>query len=101
MRALNVNGFEHPMSVMEETRVTAPPSVVDMNLAAPMDRRTDVELKQNRIAALLQEVGCDGLLVLQPDNFAWLTGGGSARGILDPDTLPGLYLTADARWLLA
>jgi len=31
-------------------------SVVDMNLAAPMDRRTDVEVKQGRIAALLQEV---------------------------------------------
>jgi hypothetical protein len=89
------------MSVMEETRVTAPPSVVDMNLTAPMDRRTDVEAKQARIAALLQEVGCDGLLVLQPDNFAWLTGGASARGILDPESLPGLYLTADARWLLA
>jgi hypothetical protein len=88
------------MSVMEETRITAPPSVVDMSLAAPMDRRTDVELKQARIAALLQEVGCDGLLVLQPDNFAWLTGGGSGRGILDPAALPGLYLTADARWLL-
>lgn len=89
------------MSVMEETRVTAPPSVVDMNLTAPMDRRSDVEQKQLRIAALLQEVGCDGLLVLQPDNFAWLTGGGAARGILDANVLPGLYFTPDARWLLA
>ena len=86
---------------MEESRVTAPPSVVDMNLAAPMDRRTDVELKQARLVTLLQEVGCDGLLVLQPDNFAWLTGGASARGILDPDALPGIYFTADSRWLLA
>src|SRR5947207_11207243 len=89
------------MSVMEESRVTAPPSVVDMNLAAPMDRRTDVEVKQVRIAALLQEVGCDGLLVLQPDNFAWLTGGASARGILDAEALPGIYFTPDSRWLLS
>lgn len=89
------------MSVMEETRVTAPPSVVDMNLTAPMDRRTDVELKQARIGALLQEVGCDTMLLLQPDNFAWLTGGGAARGILDPEAMPGLWLTADARWLIA
>lgn len=89
------------MSVAEETRVTAPPSVVDMNLTAPMDRRTDVELKQTRVAALLQETGCDGLLVLDPDNFSWLTGGGMVRGILDPDAFPGLYFTADARWLLS
>jgi hypothetical protein len=89
------------MSVTEESRVTAPPSVVDMNLTAPMDRRTDVEVKQSRIAALLQAEGFDGLLVLQPDNFAWLTGGGSARGILDSDALPALYFTADARWLLS
>jgi hypothetical protein len=89
------------MSVMEETRITAPPSVVDMNMTMPMDRRSDVEMKQARIATLLQAVGCDGLVVLQPDNFAWLTGGGAARGILDPDTMPGLYFTADARWLLS
>jgi Xaa-Pro dipeptidase len=89
------------MNVTEETRVTAPPSVVDMNLTAPMDRRTDVEAKQARIATLLQEAGCDGLLVLQPDNFAWLTGGGAARGILDTDTMPALYFTPDGRWLLS
>jgi hypothetical protein len=88
------------MSVTEETRAPSPASVADIGLLAPMDRRSDVEIKQGRIAALLQETGCDGLLVLHPDNFSWLTGGGTARGILDPDTLPGLFLTADARWLL-
>src|SRR5262249_43249206 len=40
-------------------------------------------------------------LVLQPENFAWLSGGGSPRGILDPAALPGLYFTPDARWLLS
>ena len=87
------------MSVLEQARVTAPPSAVDMNLTAPMDRRSDLESKQARVAALLQEVACDGLLVLQPENFAWLSGGGSPRGILDPAALPGLYFTPDARWL--
>jgi Xaa-Pro aminopeptidase len=66
-----------------------------------MDRRADVEFKQAKIAALLQEAGCDGLLVTDPDNFAWLTGGGTPRGILDPDALPALFYTADARWVLA
>lgn len=84
----------------EETRAPSPASVADVNLLAPMDRRTDVEIKQGRVAAILQEAGCEGLLVLNPDNFTWLTAGGTARGILDPDILPGLFLSLDARWLL-
>jgi Xaa-Pro dipeptidase len=89
------------MSVTEQTRAPSPASAIDINLGTPMDRRTDVEVKQNRIAVFLQSAGCDGLLVLQPDNFAWLTGGGAARGILDPDALPALYFTPDARWLIS
>ena len=88
------------MSVTEQTRVPSPPSAIDISLGTPMDRRTDIEFKQSRIAALLQQAACDGLLVLQPDNFAWLTGGGAARGILDPDAFPALYFTPDARWLI-
>jgi len=88
------------MNVTEATRVSSPPSGVEINLGASMDRRADIEVKQARIAALLQETGCDGLLILDPDNFAWLTSGGTARGILDPQAFPGLYFTADARWVL-
>jgi hypothetical protein len=88
------------MSVTEETRAPVPASVADLSLLAPMDRRTDVELKQGRIAAILQETGCEGLLVSQQDNFSWLTAGGTARGILDPGALPALFFGADARWLL-
>ena len=89
------------MSVTEQTRAISPASALDINLGTPMDRRTDVEVKQSRIAALLQSAGCDGLLVLNPDNFAWLSGGGAARGILDPDALPALYFTQEARWLIS
>ena len=88
------------MSVTEETLVPSPASVIDIIMVAPMDRRADIELKQSRIAGLLQEAGCDGLLVLTPDNFAWLSGGGAARGILDPDAMPALYFTPDARWVI-
>ncbi len=89
------------MSVTEAPRIPSPPSGVTMPVSAPMDRRADMELKQSRVAALLQEIGCDGLLVLDPDNFAWLTSGGAARGILNADTTPGLFFTLDARWLLS
>ena len=89
------------MSVTEQTRVLSPSSAIDIGIGTPMDRRTDVEVKQSRVAALLQEAGCDGLLVLHPDNFAWLTGGGAPRGILDPEAMPGLYFTPEGRWLVS
>ena len=88
------------MNVTEDPRLAKTTSAVENNLNSPMDRRTDVEVKQSRIAGLLQEAGCDALLVLAQDNFAWLTGGGTARGILDPDNMPALFYTADARWLV-
>src|SRR5262245_20249740 len=64
------------------------------------DRRADVEAKQARVSALLREVGCDGLLVLEPENFAWLTSGGTARGTLDTGELPALYFSPEQRWVI-
>lgn len=81
-----------------ETRIQPQPSTPEINLAAPVDRRADVEVKQTRVAALLQEVGCDGLLVLEPENFGWLTAGGVARGSADPAARPCLFYTAEGRW---
>ncbi len=63
-------------------------------------RRADIDAKQARVAALLKQVGCEGLLVLDPDNFTWLTSGAVARSILDPASHPALYFSAEQRWLL-
>ena len=78
---------------VEKTKVLLTP--------AGSDRRADIDGKQARVAALLQEVGSDGLLVLEPENFSWLTSGGTAGGGLDPDELPALFYTADQRWVLS
>ncbi|MFO0964255.1 MAG: M24 family metallopeptidase [Gemmataceae bacterium] len=88
------------MSISEDSRVTAP-SQPELSLTGPADRRADVEYKQQLIAQILQENACDGLLVLHPDNFAWLTAGATPRGIVDDDSTPALYYTAEGRWLLA
>jgi hypothetical protein len=40
------------------------------------------------------------LLVLAPENFAWLTAGGAARGVIDNEALPALYFSAEGRWIL-
>lgn len=88
------------MSITQETRVSTTQSLAEINLTTPSDRRADIEYKQALVANLLKEVGCDGLLVLEPENFSWLTGGGTARGILDTEAMPGLYMSGEGRWLI-
>ena len=87
------------MNATEEPRAML--SSGDLNLAGPTDRRTDIDAKQAFVAELLKEVGVDGLLILQPENFAWLTSGATARSTLETDALPALYFTAEGRWLVA
>src|SRR5262249_11819823 len=88
------------MTVTAETLVQPSPAPSSTSAQAASDRRADIEAKQGRVAALLQETGCEGLLVLDPDNFSWLTSGGAARGILDPDGLPALYFSPEGRWAI-
>lgn len=65
------------------------------------DRRADVDAKQLLIAGLLKELGCEGILILEPENLGWLTSGASARGVLNPADYPALYLNAEQRWVIA
>src|SRR2546423_864053 len=88
------------MSVSQETIVSTSPSAPEVNLTTPSDRRADIESKHTIVASLLASVNCDGLLVLDEENFAWLTGGGSARGIINRDEMPCLYVSNEGRWLL-
>ena len=64
------------------------------------ERAADIFLKHEKVSAMLREVGRDGLLVLDPANFAWLTAGAAARGVTDAADLPALYLQGPQRWLL-
>src|SRR6516165_1653357 len=82
-----------PSRLAERTKVILTP--------AESDRRADVEGKHARVAELLQETGSDGLLVLEPENFSWLTSGGTAWGVLDRSERPALYYTTDQRGVLA
>lgn len=84
---------QDPSRPAERTKVILTP--------AESDRRTDVEGKHARVAELLQETGSDGLLVLEPENFAWLTSGGTAWGVLDRAELPALFYSVDQRSVLS
>jgi Xaa-Pro dipeptidase len=86
------------MSVTEVTRTVE--SAPEISLSTPADRRSDIDAKHQRVAVLLREAECDGLFVLRPENFAWLTSGAAPRGVLDPAARPALYFSLEGRWLL-
>lgn len=84
--------------------VPADTAASPVDAAAPRTapvRRADVDAKHTQIAAVIKDAACDGLLVLEPENVAWLTGGLTPWGILHPAELPALYFNPEQRWLLA
>ena len=89
------------MSAPAESLSWSPPPVAQLSASPVPDRRADIDDKQAWIAELLHEVNCEGLLVLEPENFTWLTSGGFPRGVLNPEELPALYFNAEQRCVLA
>jgi hypothetical protein len=90
------------MSIATETQTTAPPpSLAELNGTTHTDRRADIEAKQSRIATLLHEAQSESLILLDPDNFSWITSGAAARAIIDPNETPGVYFNHDGRWVLS
>ena len=89
------------MSLTAETHVSSTPPLPEVNLTTPSDRRADIDAKQTRVATLLQETQCEGLLLLDPENVAWMTSGASSRGILDPADTPVVFISSEGRWMLS
>lgn len=88
------------MSVPQETIALPPPNATQLPSAAMPDRRMDVDGKQARVAELLRETACEGLLLLDPANIAWLTSGFAPRPDLGSSEQPALYCSGEQRWLL-
>jgi Xaa-Pro aminopeptidase len=89
------------MNATAEKVILSSASNPDVSIDAGSDRRADIEAKQSWVANLLRQVGCEWLLVLEPENFAWLTSGGAARGVADGHDLPLLFFNAEQRWVLS
>jgi hypothetical protein len=70
-------------------------------LVAADARRIDVDGKQQLVARLLADSECEGLLVLHPPNFRWLTSGAQPVGLYGRDEAPALYFNQQQRWLIA
>ncbi len=73
----------------------------DYSLPKLLDRREDVDAKHARLAELIQETNCEGLLLTQPWNVSWFTSGAVSRGLVAMDDLPFLYILPQQRWILA
>jgi len=65
------------------------------------DRRADVETKLERAADVVRQAGCQGLLLTEPENVAWVTSGALQRTIPDPSSAPAIFCNGGGqRWLL-
>lgn len=90
-----------PQQVQDTVETAAPPTeAIEFTIDISTDRRVDIEGKQARVAALLRDTGRDGLLLLEPENVAWITAGATPRGILAPAEQVAVYCTPEARWLI-
>src|SRR5262249_45028102 len=95
------SGVEQLMNLTSESLVRPAESSFAIKAVSAPDRRSDIDAKQTLVAGLLREAGCGGVVGLEPEDFAWLTGGAAARGILDPGELPALYVSPEGRWVLS
>jgi Xaa-Pro aminopeptidase len=87
--------------VSTETLVHRPLANGELLGDAVSDRRADIDGKMARVADLLRLVRCDAVVLLEPENFAWLTSGATARGVLDPACSPAAYCCGEGRWVVA
>jgi Xaa-Pro dipeptidase len=97
-----------PLRIDEDDSMTDPsspgtPSVngsaADIHLHG-IDRRQDIDEKQDRLAPLLEEMECEAVLLLMPAHVSWFTNGLNARGLIADSERPGVYTNGRQRWLL-
>lgn len=63
-------------------------------------RRADVNSKQELLAKLLEELGCDAAILLVPAHLAWFCSGLNLRGLFTDSERPGVYTNGKMRWLI-
>jgi Xaa-Pro aminopeptidase len=102
---------EVPLGVADEAvLLNGTDSIVAPSMAGPAPapagvgpvarRRADVDAKQEKVARILEEMGCEGVILLMPAHVAWFTGGMNVRGLIADGERPGVYTNGRQRWLL-
>ncbi|MCS7014892.1 MAG: M24 family metallopeptidase [Gemmatales bacterium] len=89
---------------MSEAGVLESGTATALSMSGPsgnLDRRADIDSKQEQITKLLAERGWEGLLLMEPANVAWFTSGATVRGLCPDWDQPAVLITPTQRWLLA
>ena len=77
------------------------PVVVSPSPENPLARRrADVDSKQQIIARLIADLGCEAAVLLMPAHVAWFTGGMSVKGLVADSERPGIYTSGNQRYLI-
>ncbi len=63
-------------------------------------RRADIEAKQTGLTPLLEELGCEAILLFMSAHVSWFTAGLNLRGLYAESERPGIYTNGRQRWLL-
>lgn len=63
-------------------------------------RRADIDAKQEKVARILDEMRCEGVILLMPAHVGWFTCGMNVRGMIAENERPGIYTNGRQRWLL-
>ncbi len=63
-------------------------------------RRADIDAKQELVANVLAEMGCEAVVVLMPAHLTWITAGLNVRGLIADSERPSVYTNGRQRWLL-
>ncbi|QEL13687.1 M24 family metallopeptidase [Limnoglobus roseus] len=87
-----------PSDAPAPTEVQGEDDAIDPQI---LKRRADIDGKQARVAGLLEEMGCEGVVLLMPAHVTWFTGGMNVRGLIADGERPGVYTNGRQRWLLA
>ena len=63
-------------------------------------RKADIDAKQAAIAAILETMAVEALVLVMPTHVAWFTAGLNVRGLLADSERPGVYTNGRQRWLM-
>ena len=64
-------------------------------------RRAAIDAKQARLATIVEQMGCEGVILFQPAHVAWFTGGLTTQGLHADTEKPGVYTNGRQRWLVS
>lgn len=76
-------------------------NATELDAIQVLRRRAMIDQRQERVGRLLEELNCEGAILLVPAHVNWFTGGINLRGLLADSERPGIYTNGRQRWLLS